>query len=367
MKAKKAALVYNWTLTFMVIFILAWTLIQFNSKYNKYELVGKKQLGLFKIYQKAESPLFYLDQSAKYSLQQSVYELAQNGGFVSEFDVNEININQPFSRDKCGKFKDVYVWYELKKDESDNYVKSQCFDENFLNINLVFYLDNILNQYLINSPYNIQINNYEYKVKDNEVIGKAKLPLKFDILKDEAKQVLKKSIEVEIEQLKLKDFTDETEPKLCAKGIRCLLTEEAYNLLLEAQKIADKKGEKLVVNSAFRSQDESVVIWEKFASTYPNIAERRKKVCDPISKKCPHTTGNAVDIVFEGKTTITMKNIDWLTLHEIMTSVKNDKGEPQWVRYGVENRYDLWEPWHFECCGTNRHSRAKEKGLTAIV
>src|SRR3989338_7504135 len=99
MKAKKAALVYNWTLTFMVIFILAWTLIQFNSKYNKYELVGKKQLGLFKIYQKAESPLFYLDQSAKYSLQQSVYELAQTGGFVSEFDVNEININQPFSRD----------------------------------------------------------------------------------------------------------------------------------------------------------------------------------------------------------------------------------------------------------------------------
>ncbi|MBI2658664.1 D-alanyl-D-alanine carboxypeptidase family protein [Candidatus Woesearchaeota archaeon] len=360
MKSRKAALVYNWTLTLMVIGILAWTLIQFSSKYSKFEPLGTKQLTIFKTYSKAESALFYIDQSAKYSLQQSIYELAANGVSVSEFDINEININQPFILNKCGKFKDAYVWYELKKDASNNYVQTECFDKSPLITNLVYFFNKNLNQYLTASPYNIPINNYDYEVKNNlEIIGKAKFPLKFDILKDESKQSIKKPVEARIEQKNSEDFTQSTE-NLCAKGVKCVLTDEAFALLLEAQKIAKQKSKTLVVNSAYRSQDEQIAVWNRFASTYPDAAERRKRVCDPYNQKCPHTTGNAVDVVFKDRTTATMSNIEWLALHQIMS-------EAGWVRYGIENRYDLWEPWHFECCGTDRHKRAQSKGVTAIV
>ena len=360
MKAKKAALVYNWTLTLMVIGILAWTLIQFSSKYSKFEPLGTKQLTIFKTYSKAESSLFYIDQSAKYALQQSIYELAGNGVSVSEFDVNELNINQPFIINKCGKFKDAYVWYELKKDASNNYIETGCFDNSPLNPNLIYVFNKNLNQYLTSSPYNIPINNYNYEIKNNiEIIGKAISPLKFDILRDESKPAIKKPVEARIEQKKSEDFTQSAE-NICAKGAKCVLTDEAFALLLEAQKIAKQKGKVLVVNSAYRSQEEQIAVWKMFAATYPDANERRKKVCDPYNSKCPHTTGNAVDVVFEGKTTATMTNIEWLTLHEIMS-------KSGWVRYGVENRYDLWEPWHFECCGTDRYKRAQSKGVTAIV
>ncbi len=361
MKTKKAALVYSWTLTFMVIFVLTWTLIQFNSKYNKYEPVGKKQLILFKIYQKAESALFYIDQSGKYALQQAVYDLAQNGASVSEFDINEIDASQIFVKNDCGKFKDAYIWYELKKDESGNYVKNPCLEEDSLATNLAYYFNKNLNDYITSSPYNIPINNYDYEIKASlELIGKAKLQLKFDILKDETKQVVKKAFQIQKGQLSLIDFTEETEEKLCAKGIRCGLTEEAYKLLLEAQKIAKTKGKKLVVNSAYRSREEQTALWNKFAKTYPKAEERKKKVCDPSNEKCPHTTGNAVDVLFEGKTVAAMANNDWLLLHEIMS-------QAGWVRYGDEKRFDAGERWHFECCGTDRYARAKAKGVTAIV
>lgn len=322
--------------------------------------IGQYQFSIIKSANEAEKILFYIDQSAKYALQQSVYELAQNGISISEFELNEINIYQIFERNKCGKFKDAYIWYELKKDASGNYIKNSCLDDKALLTNLIFIFDKNLNQYLINSPYNIPRNNYNYEAKDNlEIIGKAISSLKFDILKDENKPIIKKPAEIQIEQLKLKDSTDSGE-KLCAKGVRCALTEEAYQLMVEAQKIADKKGKKLVVNSAFRTQEEQIAIWNKFASTYPDPAERRKKVCDPSIEICPHPTGNAVDVVFEGKTTAAMTNNDWLLLHQIMS-------EAGWVRYGLEKRYDIGEPWHFECCGTKRYTKAKEKGVTAIV
>jgi hypothetical protein len=368
MNSKKAALVYNWTLTFMVIGILAWAFLQFGSKHSLGSL-GTKQMTIFKIYSMAESALFYIDQSAKYALQQAVYDLAQNGVSVSDFELNEININLPFEKNKCGKFKDAYVWYELSKGTSGNILKNDCFDSNPLITNLKFTFDKKLNDYLSLSPYNIRINNYDYDASGSiEIIGKARTPLIFDILKDETKPIIiKEPVEVQVEQKKFSDFSTQ-ELKMCAKGVKCVLSEDAFKLMVKAQEIAATKYKrKLVVNSALRTQEEQIAIWNKFAATYPDVTERRKKICDPNNLKCPHTTGNAVDVVFEGKTTKTMTNNDWLILHEIMTGVKNDKGEPLWVRYGEEKRYDIGEPWHFECCGTDRHKRAQAKGVTAIV
>ena len=367
MKNRKSSIFFLPIIVIFTLGVLVYLYIVLLGKGSFEEPIGKRQFDLLKTYVKAESALFYIDQSSKYALQQAVYELAQNGVSVSEFDINELNL-QVFERNKCGKFKDAYVWYELKKDASNNYVKGECFDKDPLNINLLYFFNKNLNKYLTSSQYNIPINNYNYEIKDNlEMIGKAILPLKFDILKDESKPAAKKPVETKIEQKKSEDFTQSTEENLCAKGVRCVLAEDAYNLLLEAQKIALKKGKKLIVNSAYRSQEEQIAVWNRFASTYPDARERRKKVCDPFSQVCPHTTGNAVDVVFDGKTTGTMSSYDWLTLHEIMTSVKNENGESLWVRYGGEKKFDIGEPWHFECCGTDRYARAKAQGVTAIV
>mgnify|MGYP001602760375 CR=1 FL=1 len=336
---------------------------------KKFYTIGEYSLQLIKYSREAEKSLLYIDQSAKYSLQQAIYELAQNGISVSDFELNEININQIFERNKCGKFEDAYVWYELSKDASGNYAKTKCFEDSALKANLKFAFDKKLNDYLSASPHNIYINNYDYDVAGNiEIIGMARFPLVFDMAKDESRPIVKKPVEIQVEQKKFSDFSIQTELKMCAKGVKCVLSEDAFKLMVKAQEIAQNKYKKrLVVNSALRTQEEQVAIWNKFALAYPDEAERRKKVCDPINVKCPHTTGNAVDVVFDGKTTKTMTNNDWIVLHEIMTSVKNEKDELQWVRYGMEKRYDIGEPWHFECCGTDRQRRAQSKGVTAIV
>ncbi|MBI3035522.1 hypothetical protein HYY71_04310 [Candidatus Woesearchaeota archaeon] len=105
---------------------------------KSFNVIGEYSMLFLKQSKEAEKSLFYIDQSAKYALQQAVYELAQNGISVSDFELNEISINQPFERNRCGKFKETYAWYELKKDDKGNYFKSSCFEDSALTTNLKF-------------------------------------------------------------------------------------------------------------------------------------------------------------------------------------------------------------------------------------
>jgi D-alanyl-D-alanine dipeptidase len=314
--------------------------------------IGKRQFDLHKIYSKAESPLFYIDQSAKYALQQSVYELAQNGGF-SEIDVEDIDTSGEaveIEASGCGKFNGADVWYILKKTQG-GYIETSCFDENSVNMNLEYLFNKNLNLYLEKHPENIPINNYAYEIRDNlEIIGRALYPLKFDILKEElkTKEITKEPIQTP------EGLVDFTGTELCKKGSRCLLTKEAYLLLEEAQKKATEKGVSLEVTEGYRSLEEQAIIW--------NRNPDKIFVCPP-SPKCPHFSGNAVDTRFKGKTLYTMTSADWRLLHNIMS-------EAGWVRYGVEDESkikEVGEPWHFECCGTPRDVRAKAQGVDAIV
>ena len=65
----------------LFVLINLWLVLLYKNEPLKYP-IGKRQFDLLKTYMKAESGLLYIDQSAKYSLQQAVYELAQNGGIV---------------------------------------------------------------------------------------------------------------------------------------------------------------------------------------------------------------------------------------------------------------------------------------------
>ena len=331
--------------------------------------IGKRQDDLFNTYQKAESALFYIDQSAKYSLQKAVHELAKDGGFSNEISDEGMSIGT----NECGKFGDANIWYELKRDKEGKIINDSCFDEASLSYNLENKFDEILNEYLASYPYDIPIDNYDYEVKGSlEITGTARGPLMFDILKDEGIPFIRKpkAIKVQIEPKKpeekkpaeekpkepkepktppeSKDFEDFTGTNLCAKGTKCLLAKEAYALLLKAQEIAKQKKLDLEVTSAYRSMQRQIEIWEGHADKYPDPKVRRKYIANPYqcSGVCPHGTGNVVDIKLKGKTFSTMSSVDWLALHEIMS-------QAGWVRYKVET-------WHFECCGTDRYNRAQE-------
>lgn len=367
--------------------------------------IGQYQFSILKANNNAENALFYIGQSSKNALQQSIYELAQNGGFAITEHEEGIILQEESSltsEAKCGKFDGYNAWYKLVKDELGNYEKISCFEQNLLSTDLQYIFNKNLNQYILNHPHNIPINNYYYDLRENlEIIGYAKSPLSFDILKDNTKISVKRAIEIKIPKAQLeqpsiepkekpteskiqetKDFIDFTGTDLCVKGVNCRLTKEAYDLLLKADAMAKKRlkelslkyacldNEKttcLKVNSAYRSYEQQKALWEgrtseKYAQRFPDPKIRRKYVSNPdeCGNNCPHFTGNAADVVYPWRTTKTMTRYEWEILHEIMSKAG-------WVRYGDEKVFTIGERWHFECCETPRYARAKEKGVTAIV
>ncbi|MBI4452425.1 D-alanyl-D-alanine carboxypeptidase family protein [Candidatus Woesearchaeota archaeon] len=395
MRQKKAAMAFSMTMVLIAVVALIYAWTQLNHKYNSFnEIIGEKQYRLIATYNQAENSLFYIDTSAKYSLQQAVYDLAKNGG-ISE--VEEIGTDEAFAFYECGKFSDAYVWLEISKDADGKYIEKDCFDEKQAGNHLSYLFDNNLDKYLENAPYNIPLNNYDYETKGSlEMIGIANEPMKFDIYKNEkeiepkpkefyvdreGKVIVRKPEEKpEIASIgaskSLVDFTGLEKAKLgseeigikglCPKGRRCVLTKEAFEELLRAQKTAKQKGVSLEIRSSYRSLQQQINIWEgktpeKYKQRFPNEQLRRKYVCYPygdnVEKRCTHLMGKAVDIRLQNKQ---MNSNDWKLLYQIMITTKNAENQPAWVK--LTN-----EPWHFECCETDRYARAIEKGVTEIV
>ncbi len=153
--------------------------------------IGKRQFELLNTYIKAESALFYIDQSAKYSAEQAIYDLAKNGGFaeIEEDEVDELeSIKKNLLQTKCGRYSGYAIWYEIKENNA-KLVAESCFQEKSLNINLqnnliALFNDN-LNNYFFNYPDNLPINNYNYQIRDSlEITGVAVSPIYFNIMKD---------------------------------------------------------------------------------------------------------------------------------------------------------------------------------------
>ncbi len=331
--------------------------------------IGQYQFSIMNSKNKAQSVLFYIEQSAKYSLQKSVYDLAKDGGFSNEISDEGISVET----NECGRFDGANIWYELKKGKEGKIIRESCFDEKLLIDSLKNKFDENLNEYLSNYPYEIPIRNYDYKVSDSlEITGTAREPLVFDILKDEGKPAVKmpKEVKIQIEpknpeekkppeekpaepketkpSVQTRDFQDFTGTDLCAKGTKCLLTKEAYSLLLKSQDIAKQKKLDLEVTSAYRSMDRQIEIWEANKEKYHNNPDLEGKfIANPYKCRgvCPHGTGDVVDIHFKGKP-FKMDAKDSELLEWVMA-------QAGWVRYKKET-------WHFECCGTDRYNRAQE-------
>lgn len=387
MKHKKGALLMYGLMAGLIGAIIV--LIIHSGSKTEFNIIGESSLVLLGTSKTAEEALFYIDQSAKYSLQQAVYDLAKNGG-VSE--VEETGTDEAFAFYECGRFNDAYVWFEISKDAEGKYLEKECFNNAQTTEYIGYLFDKNLNKYLENYPHNIPTSNYYYEFRGNlEVIGKAKEPIRFDII-GEIEAAKPKPFqgfggsrsggagggtEFVVEGDKdLIDFTGLEKAKLgeevidikglCPKGKICKLSREAFNNLLRAQKTAKQKGASLEIRSSYRSLKQQTDIWEgntpeKYKQRYDNEEIRRKYVCDPTKeepeKRCPHLSGNAVDVRLQGRQ---MNSNDWKLLYQIMTATKNNENQPAWVKYRPE-------PWHFECCETERYVRAIEQGVTELV
>lgn len=127
---------------------------------QEFNVIGDSSLILIGVSKEAEKSLFYLDQSSKYSAQQTIYDLAKSGGFAEESE--------------CGNNFGFALWQAT--DEQGNLV--QCYPVQ-ADINDTFeelFLSN-LNEYLENyneiSDIKIPTDNYEnVELKDKlEIIA----------------------------------------------------------------------------------------------------------------------------------------------------------------------------------------------------
>ena len=359
MNKKKSSLFFLPILVALSIIILTYLFFVLLSKTSIDMPIGERQFTLLNTYMKAESSLFYIDQSAKYSLQQSVYDIGQKGGF------SEIEVEEPPAPDytykapsygKCGRFYGYSIWQLENKDD--------CFDESRLSLALKYLFNKNLNQHLEKYPSSILANNYEYNIRDGiEVVGKAINSLVFYIGKDESKPIIKEPEKTTVQ--KTGNFVDFSGTEICAKGKKCVLTQEALSKLERAQQRAKDEKVSLEVTDAYRSlqsqidefQGRTPMQWNKVV---PDENLRRAYVCYPygndVEQRCSHLSGNAVDIRLKGKTKDTMTRDDWQLLRRIMT---NDNPDDRWVKYSGEL-------WHFECCGTKRSEVGKAKGLVEV-
>lgn len=165
MKNKKGALLFAPMLLILMIVGLIYAYSEISAKYKPFKRgIGEKQFELINTYQKGEKAMFYIDQSAKYSAYQSIYDLAKNGGCIGG---------------------DIYSKYRLWTVDSPK--PSICFPSAEDSKNGFFdFFSNMLNDYLSKyeptKPLSGISKLYDLSFKDGNLIAAARLYLNMPII-----------------------------------------------------------------------------------------------------------------------------------------------------------------------------------------
>jgi len=169
----KKAQLFNIGLVLITIAVLITALIMFKPYEGKEQFkIGPKQFQVFKQIQENEKHLLYIDQAAKLSAQQAIYDLTSNAGFYNP---------------KCGTYQNYNLW------------NKNCYPDYELNLkiyltqNLGPYLNELSNSFLspgtkVKSKSKIFSNNYEISFiqKDSlNIVGTAVQPIKSNLLKED--------------------------------------------------------------------------------------------------------------------------------------------------------------------------------------
>jgi hypothetical protein len=135
------------------------------NKFNKY--IGESQIILLRTYEKAETVLFYTDESARLSLKETIYELGDS------------------VLNNCDDYYGYRLWtpeLDCFPDYSEDEIKNlviEKFKENFQ-----LYLDNYPGKIPLNlDDYNFELNQENEYV---EIIGKTQEKLRMDITDDDS-------------------------------------------------------------------------------------------------------------------------------------------------------------------------------------
>ena len=147
MKNKKSQ-IFVFAIFIMSIIVLTAAYIQLSLKYDLRtndgikKKVGDLQFELIDKYAEGEAYLFYLDQSAKYSLDLSLFHLAEKGGHYVILGENGI-----FSTNDCGDYNGYQIWTTPEK---------ECYPTNYEE-NFEYYFDDYFSEYMfqfdIEDPY----------------------------------------------------------------------------------------------------------------------------------------------------------------------------------------------------------------------
>jgi hypothetical protein len=154
MKKNKKAIFYSVTVLILTIFILVAALTAAFNKTKHEKKIGEEQIELIKKYQEGEDVLFYIEQSAKYSVYNVMYSFAKKG----------IYFNEPLCKYNLEN-GDYVMWENVIQDKD-----TQCYplERDFV-INFALFLNNHLDKYFEKHPsVIIPKNNYDFNFNEKE-------------------------------------------------------------------------------------------------------------------------------------------------------------------------------------------------------
>ncbi len=162
MKNKKGALLFAPMLLILMVWILLHAYSEISARYKEFNKeIGEKQFELINTYQEGEKALFYIDQSAKYSSHQGIYDLAKSGGCSN------------------GNIHNTYRLWTV-----DSPKPGICFPstENSKNGFFDIFSSNLNNYLPSYKALNLPQNNYELSFNGTTLLGTAKNPLSIPII-----------------------------------------------------------------------------------------------------------------------------------------------------------------------------------------
>ena len=127
---------------------------------KEFGMIGESSLALIDSSIEAERALLYIDQSAKYSVHQTIYDLAKNGGC-----------------DKGEKYLGYTLWDVNNKDTNGCYPDIESSKNSYLNI-FSGNLNNYLSKY---ESVELMLDKYNLNFEDKQLVGIAIEPLKISI------------------------------------------------------------------------------------------------------------------------------------------------------------------------------------------
>jgi hypothetical protein len=150
-KSKKGAILFNITLVFVTVIVLTTAFFVLANKRVQFPSgIGGRQVEIIKTYQESDKILLYVDQAAKFSVDQSVYNLGLQGGH--------------YSKPVCGENSGYFIWQKSTTDCYPNAIET-------FGILINKEMDKHLNNYPPQTGLTIPKDNYEFTIHNDKVIG----------------------------------------------------------------------------------------------------------------------------------------------------------------------------------------------------